>query len=147
MIPLSLDMDSNGLAAWIASNGPVHIVFSKAAENFESYPEEGIQAIVTHVNKDNDDCHRWKLDYTPFEVANALRESSTYYDSTPGSPGYLTAYATNFYKCNDHVYVEIKDKISKTISFVQPSCAFYATREAVEQRFEELQKKFEGFSI
>ena len=47
MTALSLDMDSNALHDWIASNGPVHAVFNAKSEDMESYPEEGIQCLIT----------------------------------------------------------------------------------------------------
>lgn len=152
MTPLSLDMDSNDLHDWIASNGPVHVVFSAGSENFEGYPEDGIQALITGVLKKDPEFYTWVVDYTPFEVVNSLHESTTYYGSAPTPngekrKGCLQAYATIFYKRQDTIYVEPTDKLRKTMHSIQPASALAVTADAVEQRFAELQKELGGFSI
>lgn len=146
MTSLNLDMDSNDLHDWIVANGPVQIVFSAGAENFESYPEKGIQAIITEVCKNEADCYRWMLDYTQFEVSNTLHETKTYYGSAPDSPGHLSAYAAKHYKRKDFIYITPEDKLSNFLTHIQPEVP-RCTKESVEQRFEEMNKVLGGFSI
>lgn len=146
MTPLNLDMDSNALHDWIAVYGPVQVVFSKGADNLESYPEEGIQAIITGVDQKEDDCHKWSLVYTPFEISNSLHETKTYYGSAPDSPGYLSAYAAKFYKKEEVVYITPEDKIGAILSHIQPEVP-RCSAEAVEKRFAEMEKVLGDFSI
>lgn len=152
MTALSLDMDSNALHDWIASNGPVHAVFNAKSEDMESYPEEGIQCLITGVLKKDTDVYTWVVDFTPFEVLNSLHESSNYYGSAPPEKGnkqvgYLGAYTTQFYKRQDTLYVEPTDKIGGVLQSVQPASALEVTVDAVEQRFAALQKELGHFSI
>lgn len=147
MTALNLDMNSNDLNTWIAANGPVHVVFSEGAENLECYPEEGIQAIITEVKEDQHDCHKWMLDFTPFELVNTLHEKSTYYGVAPGSPGYLGAYATNFYKRVREIYIMPEDKLSAVLMSIAPAAGLDVSADAVEQRFATLEKALGDFSI
>ena len=125
MTALSLDMDSNDLYDWIASNGAVHVVFNAGSDDMESYPEEGIQTIITKVRKSDDNVHNWTVDYTQFEVLNSLHESKNYYGSSPETSrtekrtAYLSAYATGFYKRQDTLYVDPNSKLSKILQSIQ----------------------------
>lgn len=153
MTALSLDMDSNALHDWIASNGPVHVVFNAKSEDLECYPEEGIQCLIIGVDRKDSEVHTWKVDYTPFEVLNSLHESSNYYGSAPDvsrsekRPAYLSAYATQFYKRENTLYIEPSDKIGSVLQSIQPASALEVTVDAVEQRFAALQKELGHFSI
>ena len=153
MTKLSLDMDSNALHDWIASNGPVHVVFSAKVDEKENYAEEGIQCIITSVVKKDPDYYSWAVDYTAFEVLNSLYESSNYYGPAPASdnnekrPGYLSAYATQFYKRENNLYVEPTERIGDILQSIQPASVLAVTSDAVEQRFLSLQKDLEYFSI
>ena len=153
MTDLNLNMNSKELHDWISQNGAVHVVFNVNSENMESYPEEGIQAIITEVGKFDDSVHQWKVDYTQFEVLNSLHESKNYYGSSPAlryneeKKAYLSAYATSFYHRKDNLYVEACDQLSKTLQSIQPAKAIEATAEAVEQRFLAIQKVLGDFSI
>ena len=151
MTNLSLDMDSDALHDWIVSNGPVHVVFNKKSEDKESYPEDGIQCIITAVVKNDPEVYTWKVDYRRFEVLNSLHESNTYYGPAPGMgnekrPGYLTAYATRHYKPVDILYVEPSDRIGDIMHSIQPASALDVSIDAVEQRFSFLKKDLEDFS-
>jgi hypothetical protein len=153
MTALSLNMDSNELFDWISENGPVHVIFNDKAESMECYPEEGIQCLITAVIATDSEVHKWKVNYTPFEVVNALHESSNYYGPAPRvnekekRPAYLSAYATRFYKREDFLYVETNDKIGRTLLSIQPANALEVKSDVVEQRFLDLQKDLDGFSI
>lgn len=153
MIALSLDMNSNELHDWIASNGAVHVVFNTESEEMECYPEKGIQAIITGVKKNEDDVHRWTVDYTQFEVLNSLHESKNYYGPSPDfsrtekKPAYLSAYATAFYKRQDTLYVDPHRKLSSVLQSIQPAKALEVTAEAVEKRFAAIQQALGSFSI
>lgn len=153
MSNLSLDMDSNALRDWIADNGPVHVVFNAKAQDKDSYPENGIQGIVTVVLDRNQDVYKWEIDYTRFEVLNSLYESKNYYGSAiPVSKAekrsaYLSAYATAFYKRKDVLYVEPNDRIGDILHSIQPASALGVSPDAVEQRFAALQKELGLFSI
>ena len=141
MTNLSLDMNSHDLMAWIAEHGPVHVVFSEGAENLEAYPEAGIQGLLTQVKDDNDEVHRWILDYTAFEVINSLHESAIYRGGSPGSPGYLQCYASISYKpVNDTLYINPSDKLHCLLQSICPAASIEVDCDAVEQRFASLQQ-------
>ena len=149
----NLEMDSNALHEWIARHGPVHVVFNAKSEDMECYPEEGIQCIITGVDRKDSEVHTWKVDYTPFEVVNSLHESSNYYGSAPEAsknekrPAYLSAYATRFYKRENTLYVEPNEKIGGVLQKIQSASKLDVTADAVEQRFASLQKELGHFSI
>lgn len=153
MTALSLDMDSNDLYDWISSNGAVHVVFNAKSEEMECYPEEGIQAIITGVLKNDDDVHKWTVDYTLFEVLNSLHESKNYYGPSPELSrtekklAYLSAYATSFYKRKDTLYVDNNSKLSKVLKSIQPAKSIEVTAETVEKRFAAIQQALGSFSI
>lgn len=153
MTHLNLDMDSNALHDWIASNGPVHVVFNANVDEKENYAEEGIQCIITSVVKKDPEYYALMVDYTPFEVLNSLYESSNYYgpapvgDKTDKRPGYLSAYATQFYKRENTLYVEPNEKIGVFVHSIQPASVLAVTADAVEQRFSALKKELQEFSF
>lgn len=153
MTALSLEMNSNDLYDWIANNGAVHVVFNAKSEDMECYPEEGIQAIITEVIRNDVDVHKWTMDYTRFEIINSLHESKTYYGPSPELSrtekrlGYLSAYATGFYKSKDILHVDTSSKLSQVLKRIQPAAVLDVTIEAVEKRFAAIQQALGSFSI
>ena len=153
MTALSLDMNSNDLHEWIISNGAVHVVFNAKADTMESYPEEGMQAIITAIRRVAEDVHAWTVDYSQFEVLNSMHESKNYYGASPAISRkeerltYLSAYATALYKCKDTLYVEPSDALSNILQSIQPAKDICVTAESVEKRFAAIQQAFGSFSI
>ncbi len=153
MKPLSLDMNTFELHDWIAENGPVHVVFSDASHTCESYPNAGIQGMVTGVVKDTPneegviDVAKWVMDYTPFEVINSLHEESNYYRLSDNDAPHIKAYSAGHYKRKDHLYMNPSDPVSAVLQSVAPAATVAVTSDAVEQRFAEIEKALGGFSI
>lgn len=85
------------------------IVFTKEINNWDCYAEEGMMAIVSQFEFDEEESdqmekvHTIHLDFSPFEEHNHSRQRANYYDMA-GQP-ILTAVEAGFYRPHDKLYV------------------------------------------
>lgn len=101
---------------------PNEIQFTKKAEDLESYPEEGMRALLVGARIIDEDVVVLTMDYRKFDEFNKTIESSNYYDKS-GVPR-LTAREAGCYQPVDDLYMAALDKVSDYFSFLEENTLF-----------------------
>ena len=112
-------MTLSDFIALVASGARPVVEFAAGIDSNESFAEKGMRARALSVRDQDPEVIRIEFDYAEFEGLNLPMQSSNYYDKK-GVPC-LTAQQANFYKPQEHMYVDHGENLADLFILVSDS--------------------------